>query len=225
MPTRQDRVPSWPSPHRGPSHRRGRERALHAGPGSAAIAPMGNACEHCHLGPVSPHKAQQPEAGCPAAGFFFAPPARATSVLPHPNPPRGSRSRRRGGVRVIEYEKSARLNINRPPESHSGAPSVSEPGRTFDSRLRTSHKSWSDFVLWNKRSVTGRERSNCLRVAARGDSGAVSSSIPAQSLPGTEKVNEKGLPQPVVTTSLKCRGDVNADQEVQRRADEEVQRS
>jgi hypothetical protein len=46
---------------------------------------------------------------------------------------------------------------HRPPESRSGALPVSEAARTFDSRLRTHHKSWSDWVLWNKRSVTGSD--------------------------------------------------------------------
>ena len=38
------------------------------------------------------------------------------------------------------------------------------PGRglTFDSRFRTHHKLWSDWVLRNKPSVTGTERSNRL---------------------------------------------------------------
>ena len=83
---------------------------------------------------------------------------------------------------------------HRPPDSCSGALPILEAARTFDSRLRTHHKLWSDWVLWNKRSVTGSERSNCMWLARRPDFGAVSGSIRAQSVPGPEKVNEKGLP-------------------------------
>ena len=83
---------------------------------------------------------------------------------------------------------------HRPPESRSGALPVSEAARTFDPRLRTHHKLWSDWVLWSKRSVTGSERSNCMWLARRPDFGAVSGSIRAQSVPGPEHVNKKGLP-------------------------------
>ena len=51
---------------------------------------------------------------------------------------------------------------HRPPESRSGALSLAETARTFDSRFRTHHKLWSDWVLRNKPSVTGTERSNRL---------------------------------------------------------------
>jgi hypothetical protein len=52
---------------------------------------------------------------------------------------------------------------------------------------------------------------------------APSGSIRAHSVPGPERVKKKGLPQPIVTTSLKCRGDwirtsdlLNPIQEVRR---------
>ena len=54
------------------------------------------------------------------------------------------------------------FNRHRPPESRTGALYVSEATRILDSRLRTHHKSWNDRVLWNKRNVTGSERSSCL---------------------------------------------------------------
>jgi len=46
---------------------------------------------------------------------------------------------------------------HRPPDSCSGALPILEAARTFDSRLRTHHKSRSDWVLWNKQSVTGND--------------------------------------------------------------------
>ena len=49
--------------------------------------------------------------------------------------------------------------------------------------------------------------SNCMWWSGRGNSGPVFGSFRAQSVPLHEKVNKKGLPQPIVTTSLKCRGD------------------
>jgi hypothetical protein len=55
-----------------------------------------------------------------------------------------------------------RMAANSAPESRSGALSVSEAARTFDSRLKTHHKSRIDWVLWNIRSATGSERSNCM---------------------------------------------------------------
>ena len=71
---------------------------------------------------------------------------------------------------------------------------VSEAARACDSRLRTHHKMWNDWALWNKRSVAGSELLKLYLVAGRRDFGAVSGSIRAQSVPGPEKVNEKGLP-------------------------------
>jgi hypothetical protein len=68
------------------------------------------------------------------------------------------------------------------------------PRGIFNSRLRTHHKSWSDWVMWKKRRVTGSERSNCMWW----QDDVILEQVPALSVPkacpGAEKVNEKGLP-------------------------------
>jgi hypothetical protein len=74
---------------------------------------------------------------------------------------------------------------------------VLEAARTFDSRLKTHHKSWSDWVLWDKRAVTGSERSNCMWR----HHDVILEQFPALSVPkacpsrdSAERLNEKGLP-------------------------------
>ena len=79
-------------------------------------------------------------------------------------------------------------------DSRSSALSVSEAARIFDSRLKTHHKSWSDWVLWDKRSPTGSEGSNCIWW----QDDVILEQFPALSVPEAcpdpENVNEKDLP-------------------------------
>ena len=68
---------------------------------------------------------------------------------------------------------------HRPPDSCSGALPILEAARTFDSRLRTHHKSRSDWVLWNKQSVTGSD----IQTVMRWQDDVILEQFPALSVP------------------------------------------